>query len=79
MDRDAERCNKAGIRESEGVFKTEKANWLWKSLSRPVAMEVRFGWVGADAGTASGTGLSICFGPMRAHLPDRCPQELRNL
>src|SRR5262245_26557679 len=35
---DAERCDKAGIPQSERVFKT-KNQLAWKSLSRPVAME----------------------------------------
>ena len=75
---DAERCHKAGIPESERVFKTksqlaleivEQAPSQWSAL-----------WLGRGrCGLRQWSGLSICFGRCGPHLPDRCPQELRNL
>src|SRR6266446_10000011 len=65
---DAERCNKAGIPESERVFKTKirpKANWLWKSLSRPVAMECVLVGLGPMRATAVVRTFYLLW-PMRA-------------
>src|SRR3981189_857489 len=50
---DAERCNKAGIPESEGVFKT-KSQLALEIVEQARRNGVRFGWVGADAGYGSG-------------------------
>ena len=51
---DAERCNKAGIPESERVFKT-KSQLALEIVEQARRNGVRFGWVGADAGYGSGT------------------------
>ena len=50
---DAERCNKAGIPESERVFKT-KSQLALEIVEQARRNGVRFGWVGADAGYGSG-------------------------
>ena len=50
---DAQRCNKAGIPESERVFKTKKQLAL-EIVEQARRNGVRFGWVGADAGYGSG-------------------------
>ena len=58
---DVERCNKAGIPESERVFKTKNQLAL-EIVEQARRNGVRFGWVGADAGAWQWSGLSICFG-----------------
>jgi SRSO17 transposase len=50
---DVERCNKAGIPESERVFKTKNQLAL-EIVEQARRNGVRFGWVGADAGYGSG-------------------------
>jgi len=50
---DAQRCNKAGIPESERVFKT-KSQLALEIVEQARRNGVRFGWVGADAGYGSG-------------------------
>jgi DDE superfamily endonuclease len=50
---DAQRCNKAGIPESERVFKT-KGQLALEIVEQACRNGVRFGWVGADAGYGSG-------------------------
>ena len=50
---DAQRCNKAGIPESERVFKT-KSQLALEIVEQATRNGVRFGWVGADAGYGSG-------------------------
>jgi len=50
---DAERCHKAGIPESERVFKT-KSQLALEIVEQARRNGVRFGWVGADAGYGSG-------------------------
>jgi SRSO17 transposase len=50
---DAQRCNKAGIPESERVFKTKNQLAL-EIVEQARRNGVRFGWVGADAGYGSG-------------------------
>jgi SRSO17 transposase len=50
---DAQRCNKAGIPESERVFKT-KSQLALEIVEQACRNGVRFGWVGADAGYGSG-------------------------
>ena len=42
----------ASRRASESL--RPKANWLWKSPKQARRNGVRFGWVGADAGSGSG-------------------------
>ena len=55
-----------------------KTDWLWKSLSRPVATECALaGW--SRCGLWQWSGFSLCFGGCRPHLPRRCAQELRRL
>ena len=53
---DAQRCNKAGIPESERVFKT-KSQLALEIVEQARRNGVRFGWVGADAGYGSGPGF----------------------
>jgi hypothetical protein len=55
-----ERCNKAGIPESERVFKI-KSQLALEIVAQARRNGVRFGWVGADAGSWKWPGLSICF------------------
>jgi len=50
---DVERCNKAGIPQSERVFKTKNQLAL-EIVEQARRNGVRFGWVGADAGYGSG-------------------------
>ena len=50
---DAQRCNKAGIPESERGFKTKSQLGL-EIVEQARRNGVRFGWVGADAGYGSG-------------------------
>jgi hypothetical protein len=50
---DAERCDKAGIPQSERVFKTKNQLAL-EIVEQARRNGVRFGWVGADAGYGSG-------------------------
>ena len=50
---DAQRCNKAGIPESERVFKT-KSQLALEIVEQARRNGVRFGWVGADAGYGGG-------------------------
>src|ERR1700741_5399266 len=50
---DAQRCNKAGIPESERVFKT-KSQLALEIVEQARRNGMRFGWVGADAGYGSG-------------------------
>jgi hypothetical protein len=50
---DAERCHKAGIPESERVFKT-KSQLALDIVEQARRNGVRFGWVGTDAGYGSG-------------------------
>ena len=50
---DVERCNKAGVPESERVFKTKNQLAL-EIVAQARRNGVRFGWVGADAGYGSG-------------------------
>jgi SRSO17 transposase len=50
---DVERCNKAGVPESERVFKTKNQLAL-EIVEQARRNGVRFGWVGADAGYGSG-------------------------
>jgi SRSO17 transposase len=50
---DQQRCNKAGIPESEQVFKTKNQLAL-EIVEQARRNGVRFGWVGADAGYGSG-------------------------
>src|SRR6266478_4392987 len=50
---DEQRCNKAGIPESERVFKT-KSQLALEIVEQARRNGVRFGWVGADAGYGSG-------------------------
>src|SRR3977135_2677824 len=46
-------CNKAGIPDCEGVFKT-KSQLALEIVEQARRNGVRFGWVGADAGYGSG-------------------------
>ena len=50
---DAQRCDKAGIPQSERVFKT-KSQLALEIVEQARRNGVRFGWVGADAGYGSG-------------------------
>ena len=50
---DPQRCNRAGIPESEQVFKTKNQLAL-EIVEQARRNGVRFGWVGADAGYGSG-------------------------
>ena len=50
---DQQRCNKAGLPESEQVFKTKNQLAL-EIVEQARRNGVRFGWVGADAGYGSG-------------------------
>jgi len=57
---DAERCDKAGIPQSERVFKTKNQLAL-EIVEQARRNGVRFGWVGADAGYGSGPGFLFCL------------------
>ena len=57
---DAERCDKAGIAQSERVFKTKNQLAL-EIVEQARRNGVRFGWVGADAGYGSGPGFLFCL------------------
>ena len=58
---DAERCDKAGIPQSERVFKTKNQLAL-EIVEQARRNGVRFGWVGADAGAWQWAGLSVFVG-----------------
>ena len=75
---DAQRCNKAGIPESERVFKTKSQLALEIARAGPSQRSALWlGWCRCRLWQWSG--LSVCFGRCRRKLPDRCSQELRNL
>jgi SRSO17 transposase len=75
---DAQRCNKAGIPESERVFKTK--GQLALEIARAGLSQRSALWLGwCRCGLWQWSGLSLCFGRCRPKLPDRCSQELRNL
>ena len=57
---DAERCDKAGIPQSERVFKTKNQLAL-EIVEQARRNGVRFGWVGADAGYGSGPDFLFCL------------------
>jgi SRSO17 transposase len=57
---DAERCDKAGIPQSERVFKTKNQLAL-EIVEQARRNGMRFGWVGADAGYGSGPDFLFCL------------------
>ena len=74
---DPQRCNRAGIPESEQVLRP-KTNWLWKSLAGPSQRSALWlGW--SRCGLWQRSGFSLCFGGWRPQLPGRRSQELHGL
>jgi len=53
---DRERCKEAGIPDKEIVFRTKEELGL-SMVRRALKKELKFGWVGADAGYGKGTGF----------------------
>src|SRR5215831_13510702 len=76
---DAQRCNKAGMPESERVFKTK--NQLALEIARAGPSQWSALWLRLELMRARGSGPDFLFSlaDRRPHLPDRCSQELRNL
>jgi len=60
---DPERCAKAGIPESERIFRTKEQLAL-EIVQHAVSQGLRFGWVGADAGYGKGPAFCLALDRM---------------